>query len=476
MRRSAILHGIKLTAFVVARGFVGLVLGLTLWSLLPLALHWTPTVVMSGSMESNIMTGDIAIASPITQKEISEGHILRGHVLLAKDPAAPETLFTHRVIRLMDDGTYMTKGDANAQADKIMLPPENILGIERLRIPYIGLVLKEAKEGNFLLPVLFVALFVCSLLLTQTDRERHKRLSLEKNDSMAGVLSDAPKKPKKGALAVFLVIVASGSVNAVTSAEIGSQAFFSAQTATAQSSFTTSTAFPYISPYSKTYSYSNDFTSRFNISGIQSAQSAGVIPSVSWEPKSTTVGADPNAYKLNRIIAGDHDVYLQSVASHLISSGSPTVAVHLFPGANNISNPWSEKSNGNNGKYVEAWVHVVDMFKAKGVKNVEWIWSVDAPVSVADDMGKYYPGSAYVTATSLNVSAFTSAGNPSASSPEALMGLSLNALNTLAPDKKIIVVQSDTSPASPTATQAKWLSDIKSYLSTHQKVSGTIGF
>ena len=49
----------------VARVALALVASLVLWTLLPLAVGWTPRVIMSGSMEPRIHVGDIVVTRTI---------------------------------------------------------------------------------------------------------------------------------------------------------------------------------------------------------------------------------------------------------------------------------------------------------------------------------------------------------------------------------------------------------------------------
>lgn len=231
-------HWIMLASFVLARAFVGLVVGLSVWAVIPMAFQWQPTVVMSGSMEKNIMTGDILVASPVSPEEVQSGLLNRGHVVLANDPAHEGTLFTHRIIRAMDDGTYMTKGDANSQADRMRLTTGNIMGVERLRIPFLGIPLREAKMGNFLPAVAFMIMFTGSVMLIQNDRERHRKL----------VLSSSRQEPRttyalQPAHACLALLLGVGAITTPLVGLNGSEAVFSGTTRPIDSTFTTASVF-----------------------------------------------------------------------------------------------------------------------------------------------------------------------------------------------------------------------------------------
>lgn len=117
-----------------ARVYIGIVLGLLTWSMLPLLLGWQPTVVSSGSMSPAVLPGDVLIAEPVNADSADKKLLQNGLVPLAKDPANPGHLFTHRIIGHTGEG-YITQGDANPSPDTQPLTAESIIGIERLRIP-----------------------------------------------------------------------------------------------------------------------------------------------------------------------------------------------------------------------------------------------------------------------------------------------------------------------------------------------------
>lgn len=145
-------------------------------AMIPLAFHWEPTIVMSGSMEPGVMTGDVIVAMPVSQERISEV-IQAGQVLLAKNAAKPGTLITHRVIQVLPNGAgYITKGDANRSKDDIILLPENIKGIERIRVPYIGIPFQALKTGNPTPAIIFILVTIFANISTLGEKKRIREL------------------------------------------------------------------------------------------------------------------------------------------------------------------------------------------------------------------------------------------------------------------------------------------------------------
>ena len=146
------------------------VLSLFVWTLLPLAVGWSPSVVLTGSMLPSIQPGDIVVAAPLKDGD----QAAPGHVLRFVDPSRPSRYLLHRVVRVNDDGTYVTRGDANRSEDSAPVPPGNVTGIARLRVPLVGLPVVWLHERDYLplglaVAALFAAAQLFAGLRTLTD-------------------------------------------------------------------------------------------------------------------------------------------------------------------------------------------------------------------------------------------------------------------------------------------------------------------
>ena len=115
-----------------ARLAVSLAIGLLSWACAPSLLGWHTTVVSSGSMSPDLMPGDVISYRPGVDP-------LAGQVVLFQDPGQPEQLVSHRVQRVLPDGSLITRGDANPTPDSTPVPRPNYLGTARLRVPWVGL-------------------------------------------------------------------------------------------------------------------------------------------------------------------------------------------------------------------------------------------------------------------------------------------------------------------------------------------------
>lgn len=152
--------------------YLSLLFSFALWAFVPLLLGWQPTVVMSGSMEPTVKAGDILVAETIRADDFTPGDIKPGMVLLADNPLDKGTLYTHRVIDLLPDGRYITKGDNNGSLDPEPLPAANIRGIEKLRVPGFGLPIQAIHTGNPLPLALFVLVTTLAAVIVRDDEKR----------------------------------------------------------------------------------------------------------------------------------------------------------------------------------------------------------------------------------------------------------------------------------------------------------------
>ncbi len=119
-------------------------LSLFTWTLLPFAVGWSPSVVLTGSMLPSVRPGDIVVTAPIDTARLQLGHVIR-----FVDPARPSRYLLHRISRTQDNGTFITRGDANGNDDSTPVPTGNVTGVARLRVPLVGLPVVWLREGEY---------------------------------------------------------------------------------------------------------------------------------------------------------------------------------------------------------------------------------------------------------------------------------------------------------------------------------------
>ncbi|WP_314100685.1 signal peptidase I [uncultured Frigoribacterium sp.] len=130
---SARLGWLRIVVGILSRTVLGTLVGLLLWAAVPAVIGWTPTTVMTGSMEPRIHPGDVVVARPV-----AESSIHRGQVLLFQDPDHADHLRLHRYDDNGQGTQIVTKGDANPTADSTPIDRSAVVGVGYLRVPYIG--------------------------------------------------------------------------------------------------------------------------------------------------------------------------------------------------------------------------------------------------------------------------------------------------------------------------------------------------
>jgi len=135
---------------------------LSLWIALPWAfLHWSPTLVTTGSMEPLVTPGDVVMVRPVAPAELTPNT-----VVLFQRTDGERVL--HRIVEQLPDGTYRTQGDANDVPDSEVLHLEQIRGAAVLAVPWVGRPSLWLAQDN--IPYLAAAAVVLLAVLALAPR------------------------------------------------------------------------------------------------------------------------------------------------------------------------------------------------------------------------------------------------------------------------------------------------------------------
>lgn len=133
---------------------------------------------------------------------------------------------------------------------------------------------------------------------------------------------------------------------------------------------------------------------------VQLLLNGGYVPIITWEPMFMGYDRlDPVQPRLNNIINGDYDPYIDAFADKCKSYNDTMIIrfMHEFEG-NWYS--WSLIYNGQDpNRYINAYRHVVSRFKARGATKVKWMWCTNAdyaPYRAYNFAVTAYPGDSYV--------------------------------------------------------------------------------
>ena len=81
--------------------------------------------VVTGSMEPSIHVGDYIVLKQTDPDELRAGDVI---CFYSRDSAIYGKPNTHRIVSVLDDGSFVTKGDANPISDTVTVSPETIIG------------------------------------------------------------------------------------------------------------------------------------------------------------------------------------------------------------------------------------------------------------------------------------------------------------------------------------------------------------
>lgn len=199
---------------------------LTSWTVLPGALGFETTTVMSGSMMPRFEVGDAVVTRPIERADLTAGQ-----VVLFDDPDAPGDLRLHRLVRARGD-VLTTKGDANTTEDSSTIGYGAVHGAGFLRVPFAGLPAYWFRTQQHEPLLIGVGLVVVLLVGSRLDRRftggRHTR-------------SDAPRRRGRhsvrvGGAVIPVVLVLALGAHTVVAAPESAQARFSNSTDNAPNS------------------------------------------------------------------------------------------------------------------------------------------------------------------------------------------------------------------------------------------------
>lgn len=124
----------------------------------------------------------------------------------------------------------------------------------------------------------------------------------------------------------------------------------------------------------------------------------GAFPLIDWSPWDTSVAPvdEQPRFSLAALARGDHDAYIRQWATACATWGKSLVLRPMHE-MNGTWYPWSEACNGNQtGQYVQAWRHIVDVFRAAGGTNALWCWCPNKLYPGSIPLAGLYPGDAYV--------------------------------------------------------------------------------
>lgn len=152
--------------------FVNAVILINSWTRpneIPSFFGWKPFIVLSGSMESEIYSGDIVVV-----KEVNANTLGVGDVIAFK---SGDIVITHRIKEIIqEDGItkYITKGDNNNTQDTDYVLQENVEGVYQFKISNLGNLAMFVQTPMGMLVCLSIPILLL-VLVQMIENARNKK-------------------------------------------------------------------------------------------------------------------------------------------------------------------------------------------------------------------------------------------------------------------------------------------------------------
>ncbi|CAN5224732.1 hypothetical protein BH09ACT6_BH09ACT6_16030 [soil metagenome] len=198
-----------------ARGYLVLLVALAACATLPMAFGLTGTVVQSGSMMPHIRVGDVVLSRPLpVDAETPLGRVV---TFIAPAGSAEPGIRLHRIVGTNPDGSLITAGDANHDADSAPLARADIIAVGCLLVPWIGLPAYWFQHGLVLplagwLAVTLLALIIEFLASREETKDRRDRRSRHTRPPRPGLPALIGSIGAESALSVLSLVLCAAMV------------------------------------------------------------------------------------------------------------------------------------------------------------------------------------------------------------------------------------------------------------------------
>ena len=144
---------------------------------------------------------------------------------------------------------------------------------------------------------------------------------------------------------------------------------------------------------------------QFDAQMLDEFRTRGIMPGLTWEPSkgpAQTVGPNQPDFSWKQISSGRYDSYITQLAKDAAAYHYPFV-LRILHEMNGNWYPWGYSVNGNTdpADFVNSYKHIVDLFRAAGATNVQFVWNPTVlSATMVQQYGtmleEAYPGDNYV--------------------------------------------------------------------------------
>jgi len=177
--------------------FVGLVAAFVVFAVPQVVGANHSYVVLSSSMAPALQAGDAIVVDDVSPRQIERGDVVTFEPPAGAGEYGTERV-THRVVEVVerDDGRYFrTKGDANEELDRGLVPADNVVGRVSFAIPYLGHVVLFANSDTGILSLVVVPAVLLGLNEVYELRAASRRGPAKAEDTPGESDSGAEDRP-----------------------------------------------------------------------------------------------------------------------------------------------------------------------------------------------------------------------------------------------------------------------------------------
>ena len=162
----------RLVRFLLIAG-LGFAIGIAALMTVPMAFGYRGFVVLSGSMEPTIHTGDAVLMDSISPLDARIGDVVS-----FRSPDDPTHMITHRVVSMVATGgvvQFVTRGDANTGVERWSVPADGVIGRVQYRVPKLGYITNRlgSRFGRFaflVVPALLLGVMEVRRIWSPTEK------------------------------------------------------------------------------------------------------------------------------------------------------------------------------------------------------------------------------------------------------------------------------------------------------------------
>ena len=155
--------------------------------------------VITGSMEPSIHTGDYIIVKKCDTSTLKEDDII---CFYSADSAIYGMPNTHRIVKVNDDGSFVTKGDANKYEDTVTVSPDKIIGKYSGKVRFLRWINSFANAKKLIFLGIIIAMTIAAVYEVKTitqiaaecKADKQKRLEEEKQRLIRQYIDEEKKR------------------------------------------------------------------------------------------------------------------------------------------------------------------------------------------------------------------------------------------------------------------------------------------